>query len=112
MSEKSATSKEIYNSIKNITLNQGKVMKAAAWSSAYRYAWNKKLIKILNTEERSEYKKSVIEALKSEARANIGAGTKSIKDILNSENSIQMECHRRIMQVHFQEMIDKKENNG
>lgn len=104
-----ATPKEMYEGIKKIALNTGKIMKAAEWTNAFEYAWKENLIHRMNDQKRKEYKKSVIEALKSESRANIGIGTKAIAEILNSEDSIQLECHKRIMQSHFQEMIDKKE---
>lgn len=102
-----ATPKEMYEGIKKIALNTGKIMKAAEWTNAFEYAWKENLIHRMSDKERKEYKKSVIEALKSESRANIGIGTKAIAEILNSEDSIQLECHKRIMQAHFQEMIDK-----
>ncbi len=101
--KKAASSKQIYQAIKNIAINEGKVVNEAAWSSAYRHAWNNNLIVRMTTEARSVYKTSIIESLESKKRGGLLPGT------FNIDDSIQIECHKRIMQVHFQEMIDKNQ---
>jgi len=93
-----ATGEEMYNGIKRIALEERKIMRVADWSSAYEYAWKENLVTHLNEEERETYRKSVEIALRSEKRAGI---------VLSLDNSIQAECHRRILQAHFQKMIDE-----
>lgn len=98
----SATPKEMYDTIKRIALQTGKLMKVADWSGAYRYAWQENLIPRMSEDERSTYKASVREALKSEIRAKMKPENFKI------DNSIQSECERRVIQSHFQELIDKR----
>lgn len=103
--DESASGEDMYNGIKRIAMEEGKVMRIANWTIAFDYAWKNNLIHRMSENERKRYKKSIIEALESEKRASILPST------FNIENSIQSECHRRIMQVHFQEMIDKNNVN-
>lgn len=98
----SATPKEMYEGIKKIALQTGKLMKVADWSGAYRYAWNANLIPRMDKIKRKAYKASVREALKSEIRA------KMKPENFNIDNSIQSECERRVIQAHFQELINKR----
>ena len=104
-----ATGEEVYSAMKEIALTESKIMKAGAWTLAYNYAWNKNLIKRLNDQERKEYKESLIEALQTEKRANFAESSRLLGDILKDPESIQAECHKRIIQAHFQEMIDKQQ---
>lgn len=101
----SATPKEMYEGIKRIALQTGKLMKVADWSGAYKYAWKEKLIHRMDETERNTYKASVREALKSEIRAKMKPENFKI------DNSIQYECHRRIIQAHFQELINKNQES-
>lgn len=94
---KGATPKEMYDTIKKISLETGKIMKVADWTGAYNYAWKEKLIHRMNEQERNEYKKGVEKALKTEKKGGIKIG----------DHSIQTECHRRILHVHFQELINQ-----
>lgn len=91
--------KEMYEGIKKIALETGKIMKAADWTGAYNYAWKEKLVKRLNEQERAEYKESVLQAIETEKRANFD---------VNLTGDIQAECHKRLLHVHFQEIIDSK----
>lgn len=94
----SASEKEMYNGIKKIAIDTGRIMRVADWTGAFNYAWKKKLIHRMSKPERTEYRASVEKALKTEKMAGIQIG----------DYSIQGECHKRIMKVHFQEMINKK----
>lgn len=89
--------KEMYEGIKRIALETGKIMKVADWTGAYGYAWKKNLVKRLSEKERQEYKESVIQAMETEKRADFDI------EILGD---IQSECHKRLLHVHFQEIID------
>lgn len=100
-----ATPQEMYEGIKKIALETGQIMKAANWTDAYNHAWSKNLIPRMSEKERSEYKEATIKALESEKRGGI------LLDTFNINASIQSECHKRIMQIHFQEFINKKSNN-
>lgn len=91
--------KEMYEGIKKIALETGKIMKAADWTGAYNYAWKEKLVKRLNEQERAEYKESVLQAIETEKRANFD---------INLTGDIQAECHKRLLHVHFQQIIDSK----
>lgn len=97
---KTPTGEEMYNGIKKIAIETGKIMRVADWTGAYNYAWKENLIHRMSEKERQEYKDSVIEALKSEKRGGV------IPDNFNIDTSLQSECHRRILQAHFQEIID------
>jgi len=92
-----ATPQQMYDTIKKIALETGKIMKVADWSGAFNYAWKSGLIHRMNEQERTEYKKKVESALKTEKMGGIEIG----------DYSLQTEIHKRIMQAHFQEMIDK-----
>lgn len=96
---KVVTDQEMYEGIKRIALDTGKIMKVADWTGAYNHAWKERLIHRMSEQERVDYKKSVEKAIKTERHAGIQIG----------DYSIQSECHKRIMKVHFQEMIDKRE---
>lgn len=106
-----ATGKEVYNAMKRIALTEGKIMRAGAWTLAYNYAWNHRFIKRMNDQERTEYKQGLIESLETERRANFKESSRLLGDILKDPASIQSECRKRIMQVHFQEMIDNKQES-
>ena len=92
------TNQEMYEGIKRIALETGKIMKVADWTGAYNYAWKEKLIYRMNDQERKEYKLKLEKAIKTEKSAGIYIG----------DYSIQSECHKRIMKAHFQEMINKE----
>ena len=96
-----ATDQEMYDTIKKIALTEGKIMKMANRSGAYNYAWKENLIPRMSDQERLEYKESIVKALRSEKRGGI------LPEAFNIDDSIQSECHKRILKVHFQEMIDK-----
>ena len=106
---KGATGEEMYNTIKKIALETGKMMKVADWTGAFNYAWKKNLIHRMNDQERKEYKEGVIEDIKMEGRANMHA--KPVSEIIGNEHSLQSECHKRIMKVHFQQLIDKNQTS-
>ncbi len=98
-----ATGREMYESIKKTALDTGKIMKMADWTGAYNYAWSQKnLIYRMDEQERNEYKQGVIEDMKTEQRAGF------ISEVITEEKSLQAECHKRLMQAHFQELIDKQ----
>lgn len=97
-----ATGEEMYNSMKKLATEQGEIMRIGDWTGAFKYAWKENFIHRMNKKERKAYKKSTKQALESEKRANFLPSTFNIKD------SLQSECHKQIMQCHFQEMIDKK----
>lgn len=91
--------KEMYEGIKRIALEKGEIMKVADWTGAYNHAWKENLIHRMSDKEREEYKKKVISAMKMEKRANFDVPIESV----------QSECHKRILHAHFQELIDGKE---
>lgn len=94
-----ATPQEMYEGIKKMALEKGVIMKVADWTGAYNYAWKERLINRMNEKEREEYKEATIKVLESEKRAGI------IPDSYNIDTSIQSECHKRILQVHFNDFI-------
>lgn len=106
---KGATGQEMYEGIKRMALETGKIMKVADWTSAYSYAWNEKLIHRMNEKERQEYKEGIIEDLKTKSRA--GFTSKPIGEIIGNEHSLQGLCHKKIMEVHFQQLIDKHQTS-
>lgn len=87
--------KDMYEGMKRMALEKGEVMKVGDWSAAYNYAWKENLIHRMNEQEREDYKQAVISAMKTEKRANFQTPTESI----------QIECHKRILQAHFQGLI-------
>jgi len=95
---------EMYSFMKKLAVEKGEIMRIGDWSGAFNYAWTEKLIHRMNKKERKAYKKSTKQALESEKRANFLPST------FNIDDSLQSECHKRIMQCHFQEMIDNKSN--
>lgn len=95
---KTPTGEEMYNGIKKIALETGKIMKVADWTGAFNYAWKERIIHRMSEDERNNYRESVEKALKTEKSAGIQIG----------DYSIQSECHKRILKVHFQKMIDNK----
>jgi len=104
-----ATPEEMYNTIKKIALEQGTLMKIADWTGAYSHAWKEKLIHRMNKTERTMYKEGVIEDLQTEGRA--GFHSKPVKEIIGNEHSLVAECYKRIMHVHFQEIIDTNQTS-
>lgn len=96
--DESVSGQEMYEGIKRIALNDGKIMRVANWTIAFNYAWKERLIHRMSEPEREDYKTKAEAAIKTEKMAGIEIG----------DYSIQGECHKRIMQAHFQEMIDKK----
>ena len=98
---KGTTGQEMYEGMKRLALDKGEIMKVGDWTGAYSYAWKENLIHRMNEKERSEYKESVILALQTEKRANF------LPENFNINNSIQSECHKRVLQVHFQELINQ-----
>ena len=99
----SATGEEMYGIMKRLAVDEGEIMRIGDWTGAFNHAWKHKFIHRMNKKERTEYKESTIQAIITEKRANI------LPETFNINDSIQSECHKRIMQVHFQEMIDKRE---
>ncbi len=107
--EKGASPVEMYEWIKKTALSTGKMPKLADWTGAFNYAWKHKLIHRMDEQERKAYKQGVISDLQMEGRANLHA--KPIAEIIGNDNSLQRECHKRIMKVHFQELIDKNQTS-
>lgn len=97
--DKGATGQEMYEGIKRIALESGKIMKVANWTDAYNYAWKENLIHRMSDQERTEYKDAVVKAMETEKRANLDIGM---------TGSIQSECHKRILHAHFQQIIDNE----
>ena len=97
LSVNTPTDQEMYNCIKRIAIDTGKIMKVADWTGAYNHAWKENLIHRMSDQERNDYKEKLEQALKTEKMAGIQIG----------DYSIQSECHKRIMKAHFQEMINQ-----
>ena len=87
--------KDMYEGMKRMAVEKGEIMKVGDWTGAYTYAWKENLIHRMNEQEREEFKENVIRAMETEKRANFETPTESI----------QSECHKRILQAHFQELI-------
>lgn len=99
-----ATGEEMYKVIEKTALETGKIMKMADWSAAFTYAWKKKLIHRMNKKERTAYKQGVIESMDTEFRAGF------ISEVIKEEESLQAECQKRILQAHFQKLIDESKS--
>lgn len=97
---KGTSGQEMYEGMKRIALEKGEIMKVGDWTGAYKYAWKENLIHRMNEQEREHFKQQVIEALETEKRAKL------IPESFNIDNSVQSECHKRILQAHFQQIID------
>ena len=108
------TGEEMYNGIKNIALDTGKLMRAADWSAAFLYAQKEGLIDQLNNDEKQMYLDNVRASLKSEAVKS--PDYQELLNTLTNPDSLITECRRRILHTHFQKMIDdskvSKKGNG
>lgn len=96
-----ATDEQMYNFMRNLAIEKGEIMRIGDWTSAFKHAYKNRFINRMNKKERKVFKKSIVIALESEKRGGL------LPDTFNIDNSIQSECHKRIMQAHFQGMIDK-----
>lgn len=90
-----ASGQEMYEGMKRLA-DKGEIMKVGDWTGAYNYAWTNKLIHRMSEQERTEYKDAILDAMETEKRAGFDG---------NFTGDIQSECHKRLLQAHFQAMI-------
>lgn len=95
---------EMYEGIKRISLKDGKLMRAADWGAAFLYAESEGLIDKMTNDEKDMYVENVRADIKE--KASTGHNPRPLLDILRTDESIASECRKRIIQDHFQKMIN------
>lgn len=95
---------EMYEGIKRISLKDGKLMRAADWGVAFLYAESEGLIDKMSNDEKEMYVDNVKADIKD--KASTGHNPRPLLDILSTDVSLASECRKRIIQDHFQNMIN------
>lgn len=100
----SLTGQEMYDAIKTVVMGKGEIMKMADWSNAFKYAESEGLIDQMTDAEKKKYRDKVAATLKKEAVKS--PDYRRLLNTLTEKTSLRQECRKRILQDHFQKMID------